>query len=249
MTLFDTAGKVLRAQSWSAVTSGSTVTDIACAVSGHLALLTAPVDSGKINYRTGEGPVLRGPMLIMDSRGNVLRTLPDVPYGEIRPLGKHSVLAVGPAAVFFGTNETTSLSAYAFAADSSSRILVESVHRVPTHAEYSAALDEAVPDIRNDDSRKQYRHQLGRIPMPDWLPWYGQLLAAADGSLWAMMTFAGDTVTRVERVLPHTSPVLQIEIPRGLHLFEIGADYVLGSWQGKDGRTEIGLWKLSIPPE
>ena len=109
-----------------------------------------------------------------------------------------------------------------------------------------------------EEALEQVRQTMGEIPLPETLPAFATVLTDAIDHLWVrefrildgefeipgQETAAGPVWTVFD---PNGHVLGFVETPPGLHIYEIGADYILGHETDEDGIEYVRLWPLSRP--
>jgi hypothetical protein len=79
------------------------------------------------------------------------------------------------------------------------------------------------------------------------LPYYGPLFADSLGRVWAQTSFPGDSLTVLGAVGELESRPAEIVVPRRLTVFEVGTDYVLGTYLAPDAEPHVALYGFHRP--
>jgi hypothetical protein len=246
MTVLSAQGAVIRQYRLPADPGASTPPSVvACSRAGGFAYLGVP-ENPQINLKTGESPYDRGPLYLGDAAGGVRRVVESVGYGEMRPLGKITSLALSADAIFVGTKDSAFVDVYGYDGQHRAAVPVGGAPRRPTQRNYEAAIAAQAATLRSADDRKQIRGIMLGMPMPEFLPAYGALFTDPDGVLWVTLSAAGDSVTRLRAV--HRTPPVELTISRDLRVFEVGRDYVLGAYEDEAGEPHVVLYTMRHRP-
>ena len=159
------------------------------------------------------------------------------------PLAPVATIVLTTERVYVGTPDTASVSAYGLTGQLEASVPVRALRRRATDEQYEAAIEAFLDAYATPDWRTSMRQQLGElVQKPEWLPYYGPLFADSLGRVWAQTSFPGDSVTTLGAVGEHASRAAEIVVPRAMTVFEIGTDYVLGTYAAPDGNPHVALY-------
>ena len=151
-------------------------------------------------------------------------------HGAARPLfGRRPVFAVRGDVTLVGTSDRMEYRAYDLAGQ------LQQIVRV---ASYDLSVDGAAEDAERaaylgDDPRPFLRELVAQLPRPDSRPAYSEFIVDSEGYLWA-----GGYQSRRNYAEPRPWEVFDpsgewmgsLATPANFTVFEIGSDYLLGSW-------------------
>lgn len=80
--------------------------------------------------------------------------------------------------------------------------------------------------------------------MPVQLPPYSAVLTDSEHVLWVVLSAPGDKETLLRAAAPDGNLLGDVRIPMELHVFEVGRDYVLGTYESKDAIPYVALFRL-----
>ena len=164
-----------------------------------------------------------------------------------QPFARSTVTAVWGDLVVISPNARYELQAYD--ADGALAMLVRRDHdpRSTTGADVDEHLQQLYADA-SEEERASALADLRDMPRVETFPAFGRILADRLDHLWVEeYPLPGNTdgPTRVWTVFGPNGPMLgQVETPAGLRIFEIGADYILGSMADDLGIESVQLWSL-----
>lgn len=106
-----------------------------------------------------------------------------------------------------------------------------------------------------EEALEQVRQTMGEIPLAETLPAFATVLADAAGHLWVQEFRILDGEFEIPGQESSAGPQWTVfgpdgqvlgfvETPPGLHIYEIGADYILGHSTDEDGIEHVQLWPL-----
>lgn len=179
-----------------------------------------------------------------DAEGTVTDTLGVKPGGEMyamaqenrriggdRPFGRYPQHAVSGNGFFYGSGDS-----YEIEFMDNTGWLLRSLRRPVTNVEVTNADIEAYKRERLENSTDERQRQIEEtllevVSFPDAFPAYGSFLADADGNVWvAVYRRPGDEQPRWT-VFDRGGRMLgEVQTPKGFRIFQVGADFVLGSW-------------------
>jgi hypothetical protein len=202
---------------------------------------------------TGVPNIVRGstPLVLVDANGSVVRQVATVASGELavrgggggfRPLGKATSFTLVGDRVYVGTADSAAIDEYL--ADGSRRVIrFTASERAATQAHLDGAIEEMTGTIPTA-GRERASAMLRQFEMPKTLPPYARLLADTDGTVWIVESFPGDATTSLRAVRPGGNVVAEVRIPRALRVFEVGRDYILGSYSDSNAEPHVAVYRL-----
>ena len=188
--------------------------------------------------------------------GVVLQRFGDIPAGEVaafvspsggrgavpRPLGRTAHVATLDDAVVISSADSA-LVTIVRADGRSSRHALPIIPRAPTKEELDHAV-QSTASMAPPAMRQSLAQQLATIPAPERLPAISALMTDADGLVWVQTTPPGGRTVDF-LVIQSTGGILaRVQIPVSLTIFEIGRDYVLGSYTDAADETHVAVLRL-----
>jgi hypothetical protein len=125
----------------------------------------------------------------------------------------------------------------------STRHAVPVTLRAPTQAEVDAAID-ALASMAPAANRQAMLSQLATIPVPARLPPISALYSDTEGLLWVQTTPPGGRALDFLVLQRDGRLVSRVHVPRGLTLFDIGRDYVVGSYTDSADEMHVAVFRL-----
>ena len=119
--------------------------------------------------------------------------------------------------------------------------------RIPTQAEQDEAFRDRFAGLAEED-REPRMSAAADVPLVDSFPAYSRLRGDALGHLWVAdfklpdAEYEGTLWTVFD---PNGLALGFVETPNGFRVFEIGADYILGSTTDDFGVEYVELWSLT----
>ena len=192
----------------------------------------------------------------IDRDGSIRHRYGEIPGGEVvlitgptggrggapRPLGRISYVAsMGDVAVI--SSADSAILTFHGADGRSSRHVLPIPSRPPTRAEYEAAIGE-LATVGPPDARQSLVDALRAFPMPERLPPISALFVDTEDLLWVQTTPPGGRVMDFLVVRPDGRVAAKAQIPRTLTVFDIGRDYILGSYSDANDETHVAVYRL-----
>jgi hypothetical protein len=224
---------------------------------------------GSIAYRSAPRPV-RGPpnpqspnimavsAAVYRTRfdGTIAQRLGDIPAGEVaavvspsggrgaapRPLGRNASIAATNEAIVISSAE----SAYVNVVHNDGRTSRHELPiplRAPTQAEFDEAI-QATASMAPASMRQTLAEQLAAVPRPDRLPAISALFTDSEGLIWVQTTPPGARALDFLVVRLDGRVVARTQVPRGITIFEIGRDYVLGGYSDANDEMHVVTYRL-----
>lgn len=162
--------------------------------------------------------------------------------GGPRPLGRTVVIAAGRGAVYFGDGGSALINVRELSGPRRAIPLAVAA-RKPTREQYEAAMDQ-IAAMWNPAFRVEARAAFLALPMPDVLPPFTAMVADPSGLGWLTLSVPGDNATRLRAVNARGAVVADVVIPRALSVHEVGADYILGTYDDSDDVQHVALYRL-----
>jgi hypothetical protein len=202
-----------------------------------IATVTAAVYSisreGSIRLRHGEIPAGEVVMLVGPTGGR---------GGAPRPLGRAAFVASIGDVVVISSADSAILTFHAADGRTNRHALPIPV-RSPTRAEFQAAV-EALATVGPPQARQSLIDRLSEIPIPDRLPPVSALFVDTEDMLWVQSTPPGNRVMDFLVVRRDGRVIAKAQIPRGLTVFDIGRDHILGSYTDTNDEMHVAVYRL-----
>ena len=191
------------------------------------------------------------------SDGNIEARLGAVPAGEAvslvgpgggrgggapRPLGRAAFVATMDDAVVISSADSAVVTIVRGDGRSSHHKLPIPL-RAPTRSEYELAI-QATASMAPAPLRQSMIEQLAAVPPPDRLPPVSALFADSEGLVWVQTTPPGGKTLDFLVIQGSRSVVARVQVPLGLTIFEIGRDYVLGSYTDASDEMHVAVYRL-----
>jgi hypothetical protein len=221
---------------------GSPPTFLACSRTGVFAYLGVPRN---FPTRIGQPIDMVAPLFLADTRGNVTRSLGDVPAWDGRTQGRLTRIALSHEGLFVGTAESSAVDRYGLDGARRAAVRWDGVRRRAAEHHYQAAIDRLVMGLSGADDRESARRLVrARQPVAEYLPPYTELLTGPDGTLWVVLSAPGDSLTWLRNFDPAGAMLGALRIRVELRVFEVGGDFVLGAYQDTLGEPHVAMFRF-----
>jgi hypothetical protein len=191
--------------------------------------------------------------------GAIAQRLGDIPAGEVvatvspsggrgsapRPLGRTAFVAALDDAVAISSADSA-LVTIVRSGGQASRHALPIPLRAPTRAEFDEAV-QATASMIPAGIREAIAEQLAAFPVPERLPAISALFVDSEGLLWVQTTPSGGKTLDFLVIQGNGNIVARAQIPLGLMIFEIGRDYVLGSYTDASDEMHVAMYRLRRP--
>lgn len=216
---------------------------VECSASGVLAIIMQPEDLRRPDPN-GTAPRLAADMIITDTRGESHSDVGEVTAFENRPGGKRTRIAVGADQVFLGTQDSAAVEQVNRAGRVVGALPVGIAGRPMTRQAYEHAIDLLARQLVVSDEREAYRQSMLKFPAPKELPPYFELFADTTGTLWAQISVPGSGNTVLSRLAADGRALSDVQLPKEIRVFEVGTDYVLGSYEDGSDIPHVVLFRV-----
>ena len=202
------------------------------------------------------------PLALIASDGTALTSFGEFPGGERythvndgrvtgsgpRPLGRETFHVLGDGRFYLATSDEYEIRVYSVTGE------LEMLIRgsVPDLAITETHIDRFVSDqlsrATTDNQRRSWERQYRDMEFPKTFPAYSRLLLDKLGNLWVGDYLRpGESQPAWNVFGPEGMQIAQVSTPPGLHVYEIGADYVLGEWQDELDIEHVRIFALLKP--
>jgi len=191
---------------------------------------------------------LAGDLLRLDATGLATAPLMRVPlllHYPAFPLEPATSIAVSQNRIYIGTQDSAYVDAYALDGQPMGAIPVGVESRPASQEHFMRAVDAIVYSVPRADLHEDVRRQiLATVTKPEMLPAYGALLSDAEDMLWIQTSFPGDPYTTLRGIGDADTRFVDISLPRAVTVLEIGADYVLTTYEAASGEPCVAMYGL-----
>ncbi len=165
-----------------------------------------------------------------------------------RPLGKMTLVAIGDSRVYVAAGDDFGIAVFTLTGKRLAPVGPQQPTVALNRERIDAYIDQAVKASRNGESARGFYRDL---EYPERLPSYSGLLVDANDNLWAeQYAVPGDEAGTTWRVYDQDGNLkTSVQMPRGLEVFEVGSDYVLGVWQDDLGVDFVRKYELTKPDD
>ncbi len=254
MRALDTTGKVVRQFCLPLNPIDPVPYAFQCSANGVFALLAEPMLTNppqKVHESTRE----KAPLFLADAKGQVIRRIGEFVTREYtiasrigspmpRPLGRETSIALSNERVYVGTADSAVIEVFALDGTPGRPIYVRGPARRPTRQQYEKASDQLVAYQEDAAWRARFKQLFLDMPMPATLPPYSALLADRFGALWVVRSVPGDADLQLTAYSIDGRALADVRLPRFLTVFEIGADYILGTYEDGASQPHVAVYTL-----
>lgn len=215
-----------------------TPTLLACAPNGTFAFF-GPAEDLPTSVTGMEEAQLHGPLFVAAHPDSTVKSLGVAPMGEPRPLGRMTQLATSRDYAFVGPADSGTVIGHPLRGGADVMIRTGVASRVATARHFDRAIAAQAAVFSDAASRAMTERMLHQMKMPARLPAYSGLFADPTGVLWVELSIPGDSGTWLRGVDPTGRIVADLHLPREVRVFEVGADYLLGSVETPSGELHV----------
>lgn len=212
-----------------------------CSPNGEIVYQSTPRPLRGAANATPDVMAARAAVYRIDRAGAVLQRLGEIPAGEVvamvgptggrggapRPLGRTAAVAALAGSVAISSADSPSVTMVRPDGREVRHVLPITT-RAPSRSEYDEAI-QALALMAPAALRQSLVDQLTQVPMPERLPAITALFVDTEGLLWVQASPPGAPALDFLIVDQAGAIVARCRVPRGITVFEIGRDYVLGS--------------------
>lgn len=165
-------------------------------------------------------------------------------YGPLRPR-VHAVIRSGK--VFVGTGETGAIDVYSKKGAKLETIETGAQRTAVTDAQYDAALDQYVTYLILHDDRVQMKQLFkDRFHKPDRGPAFSTFEVDDKSVIWVVTSLRGDMQTVMRAISADDGHLIGVvTLPVELTIFEIGENYILGSYEDEEGFPHVVVYRVN----
>jgi hypothetical protein len=188
--------------------------------------------------------------------GSIAQRLGDIPAGEVfaivspsggrgavpRPLGRNASVGALDDAVVISSADSAVVTLVRGDGRASRHALPITL-RAPTRAEFDESV-RATASMAPPQMRQAMVQQLAAAPMPERLPAISALIPDTEGLLWVQTTPPGARTIDFLVMESGGTVVARAQVPLGITVFEIGRDYVLGSYTDAADEVHVVVFRL-----
>ena len=159
-----------------------------------------------------------------------------------RPLGMTTSIAMVSESLVIGIGDSASV--LVIAPDGKRTTLpIPAQRRPPTQEEFDAAV-QTIGSMAPGALRQTAIDALSKAPLPQLLPPYAAVLADAAGLFWVQLSPSGAKQVDFLAMRLDGRVVARVRLPRGLSIYEVGRDFVLGSYNDSGDEVHVAVYRL-----
>lgn len=173
-------------------------------------------------------------------------TLP-VPGGDIviigggyapMPLGRVTSFAVVGQRLLVGTGDSSTIRSFTLDGKAAPPIRLRLPARQTTQAHYERGIDDLLAQVPAQ-VQQRIRNALLSLKRPNPAPSYGALYPDPDSLIWVNLSLPGENTTRLRAYTLSGVPRGEVTVPIALTVFEIGRDYILGTFEDANAEPHV----------
>ena len=202
------------------------------------------------------------PLALIGSDGTAIESLGEFPGGERygyvtngrltesgpRPLGRETSHVLGDQRFYLGTAHTYEIRAYSHAGELEMLIRRDVQDLAITESHIRRFVSDRISRAPDANVRRARERHYRDMEFPATFPAYSRLLLDDLGDLWVQDYLPPGDDQPVWRVFGHDGVHIAVaNTPPGLHVYEIGADYMLGKWQDEFDVEHVRIYELVKP--
>jgi hypothetical protein len=161
------------------------------------------------------------------------------------PLARGNVAAQVGSGMVIGSNESFELSFFGAEGTLTRIARVATPPREVTEALVQGEI-EFRARIMPEEARTGYRTSMSEMPAPESLPVFSEVLDDPLGNVWVRLFQLPSETGPTEWMVFDSDGVLRgrMHTPEGLEVYQIGADFIVGSWEDELEVEHVQVWGL-----
>jgi hypothetical protein len=190
---------------------------------------------GSLVSEVGEFPGLETWMQFSGEALNIIRL----------PLARGNVAAQVGNGMVIGSNESFELSFFGAEGTLTRIVRVATPPREVTESLVQGEIEFRARGMP-EETRAGYRTSMSEIPAPESLPVFSEVLDDPLGNVWVRLFQLPSETGPTEWAVLDPDGVLQgrVRTPEGLQVYQIGADFIVGSWEDELEVEHVQVWGL-----
>ena len=163
------------------------------------------------------------------------------------PFARDLTYALWNRSVFIGTQDAYEIREYAASGELRTIVRWDGPALAMTSEDIESLKSHYLDQVRgNVQAEQSYERLFAEVPFPPAKPAYGRVLVDPLGQLWVAALAFSPTPPDDWTVFATSHELLgQVRVPSGLHVFEVGTDYLLGQWRDQAGVEYVRLHSLA----
>lgn len=217
---------------------------MACSRDGRIAVLMTP-PGVRMPDASGASAIFRTSMELFDGSGRRIGIVSGLQAFDNRPGGVRTRIAASEDGVIIGSQQAPVVEVYDWTGARVGTRPAGVGGRPFTSELYEARIHEMFAGIQASPQRDSLVAYMLRIPRPEELPAYEELLVGGRRMLWADVSTPGRT--SAEFVVSDSSgtELGRVRMAGKFRAFEAGEDYLLGAVEDADGLEEVVVFRVS----
>ena len=202
------------------------------------------------------------PLALIASDGTALTSFGEFPGGERytyvsdgrvtgsgpRPLGRETFHVLGDGRFYLATSDEYEIRVYSVTGELQMLIRGSGPDLAITESHINRFVSDQLSRTTTDNQRRSWERQYRNMGFPKTFPAYSRLLLDKLGNLWVQGYLRpGESQPAWNVFGSEGMQIAEVSTPPGLHVYEIGANYVLGKWQDELDIEHVQLYDLMKP--
>ena len=161
-----------------------------------------------------------------------------------RPFGRNAILTTSENSLYVGTQDSYEIRVVSNLDTLRTLVRLKRDNTPVTQGHIDRYKSARLANVHSRE-RAAREAQLDSLPWPETMPAYSAILVDTEGNLWVADHRPFGVEQPVWNVFDPSYHLLgSVETPLRLTIFDIGSDYMLGSWRESDGTESIRVYGL-----
>jgi len=202
------------------------------------------------------------PLVLMASDGTALTSFGEFPGGERytyvsdgrdrgsgpRPLGRETFHVLGDGRFYLGPSAESELRVSSVTGELEMLIRGSGPDLAITETHIDRFISDQGSRATTDNQRRSWERLYRNVEFPKTFPAYSRLLLDKLGNLWVQDYLRPGEDRPVWNIFRLDGALIaRVNTPPGLHIYEVGADFVLGKWRDSLDVEHVQLYDLIKP--
>lgn len=209
---------------------------LSCSKSGRIVLLGPSV---RYEEPAADPPQVPGPLSVVSANGQDPHVIDTFPIWQNRPLGRISSIAASDDRIYVATAESAFVEVLRLADEVRTSFRVADSTREAFEHHKEAAIVRLTSGLPNPIVREHFTRLYETLPLPERAPPYSGIILDPIGMLWVNTSLPGDPTTELVAYDSAGGRVGGLVLPGSVLVWEVGSDYVLGSYYDDMGSQHI----------
>jgi hypothetical protein len=214
-----------------------------CMPDGRFVALDASAAFNSPRATDTDTPRIHGALVLMSRTGDSLTAVPDLVLGQSRVIGEVAGMALTADGIVIGLNSSPEFLTFTSEGALRGRDTVQAVAAPFSEERYDAMVTRQAAATGGDSTvRRMLREMILSEGMPTHAPLFSSMHGSPDGTVWWVTSLPVDSATTMLGFRDGV-PARSLDLPAGIEVFEIGADYLLGKRTDEEGFERLVLYR------